>query len=226
MADAVEVLDHRHGGLARDPLDQGLSAARNDHVHPLRTGDQAADRGPVGGRHHLDRVRRQSGFGQAFLDQGRQGAIAVDRFRPAAKDGGVAGLDAKAGRIDRHVRPRLVDDADDAQRHAHAADLDAARALAEVADLADRVRQQHDLLQPGRHLLDRILLTAPGGRRRPDRRPASRAPARSCRLASTSARSLVAQQACDRAQRRSLRAVLARAIARLASRARRPRSAM
>ena len=35
MAVAVEVLDHRHLGLAADALDQALAAARDDHVHVL-----------------------------------------------------------------------------------------------------------------------------------------------------------------------------------------------
>ena len=52
----------------------------------------------------------------------------VDRRRrthalaPAAQDRGVPGLEAQRARIRGHVRPALVDDADDAERHAHALD--------------------------------------------------------------------------------------------------------
>ena len=44
-----------------------------------------------------------------------------------------------AGGIDRHVGPAFVNDADDAERHAHAAHLDAARARPHVDDRADRI---------------------------------------------------------------------------------------
>ena len=46
-------------------------------------------------------------------------------FRAAAQDRGVAGLQAQRAGIGRHVGPALVDDADDAQGHAHALDLEA-----------------------------------------------------------------------------------------------------
>jgi hypothetical protein len=69
----------------------------------------------------------------------------------AAQDRRVTRLEAQARRIRRHVRPRFVDDADDTQRHAHAADLDAARPVAKVGHLADRIGQRRDLLQPVRH---------------------------------------------------------------------------
>ena len=54
--------------------------------------------------------------------------VAAQRLRAAAQDGGVAGLEAQPRGIRGHVRPRFVDDADHAERHAHAADLDAASA--------------------------------------------------------------------------------------------------
>jgi hypothetical protein len=44
----------------------------------------------------------------------------------------VAGFQAQRGGIGGYVRPRLVDDADHAERHAHAPDLDPAGAV--VAD--------------------------------------------------------------------------------------------
>ena len=55
-----------------------------------------------------------------------------------------------------HVGPRFVDDADHAERHAHPADLDAGRAVAQVGDLADRIGQRRDLLEPVRHRCDRL----------------------------------------------------------------------
>ena len=57
--------------------------------------------------------------------------VAVDRFGAAAQDRRIARLEAQAGGVRRHVRTRFVDDADDTERHAHQADLDARRAVLE-----------------------------------------------------------------------------------------------
>ena len=43
-------------------------------------------------------------------------------LRAAAQDRGIAGLEAQRAGIGGHVRPAFVDDADDAERHAHALD--------------------------------------------------------------------------------------------------------
>uniref|UniRef100_UPI001ED9B73F glutamate-5-semialdehyde dehydrogenase n=1 Tax=Pseudomonas aeruginosa TaxID=287 RepID=UPI001ED9B73F len=59
VADAVQVLDHRHLGLAADALDQALAAARDDHVDVFGHADQRADRRAVGGFHHLHGGGRQ-----------------------------------------------------------------------------------------------------------------------------------------------------------------------
>ena len=47
--------------------------------------------------------------------------------RTAAQDGGVAGFQAQGSRVGGNVRAGFVDDADDAERHPHLADLDAGR---------------------------------------------------------------------------------------------------
>src|SRR3989304_437211 len=77
-----------------------------------------------------------------------QAAIAwVERIasRPPPQNPRVAGFQAQPGGARRDVGARLVDDADHAERHAHPADLDAGRAVAHLADLADRVGQLSDL---------------------------------------------------------------------------------
>ncbi len=157
VADAIEVLDHRDRGFRHQARDQALAATRHDDVHVLRHGDQGADSGAVGGVDHLHAVVRQTSASQAFLDQPGQGAVAMNGFRTAAQDGGVATLDAQAGRVHRHVRTRFVNDADHAQRHAHLADLDAGRAVFEAGDFADGIRQRDDLAQAFNHGGDGLL---------------------------------------------------------------------
>ena len=154
MAVAVQVLDHRHLGLGADALDQPLAAARDDHVHVLGHGDQAADRRAVGGGHQLHRVGRQAGFDQRGLHQLPQRQVRLQRLGAAAQDAGVAALDGQRRGLDGDVGPALVDHAEHAQRHAHAPDADAAGLALQLADLADRVGHRGDLLAAFGHGVD------------------------------------------------------------------------
>jgi hypothetical protein len=158
VAHAVEVLDDRDLRLARDALDQALAAARHDDVDVLLVGDQVADRGAIRRRDDLHRRFGQIRRAQPFVNARRDRGVAAQRFRAAAQDRRVAGLEAQRGRVGRHVRARLVDDADDAERHAHQADLDAGGPVAELGDLADRVGERDDVLEAFRHRLDRLAL--------------------------------------------------------------------
>ena len=94
---------------------------------------------------HLHGVLRQSGVAQPFVHAGGDRLVAANRFRAAAQDRRVAGLEAQPGGVRGDVGPRLVDDADHAERHAHHADLDAGRAILEIGDLADGIGQRRDL---------------------------------------------------------------------------------
>ena len=79
------------------------------------------------------------------------------RARPA-QDGRVPRLQAQRRSVDGDVRARLVDDRDDAERHADPADLQAARAAEAVEDLADGVGQRRDGAGAGRHRGDPPLV--------------------------------------------------------------------
>ena len=58
VANAVQVLDHRNGGFARDPLDQAPATARNDHIDEFVKRDQRADCGAIDSVDQLHRVFR------------------------------------------------------------------------------------------------------------------------------------------------------------------------
>ena len=155
-------------------LDQALAAARHDDVDVFGMVISS----PTAARSVVSTTCTASGGrparGQAFLDQLRQRAVAMDRFRAAAQDRRIAALDAQAGSVHRDVRARFVDDADHAQRHPHLADLDAGRAELHVGDFADRVGQRQPLFQPFGHrrnaLSDSVRRSSMAGAR-----PAARA---------------------------------------------------
>ena len=154
MADAVQVLDHRHPGIPADPLDQALAPARDDDVDRLGHGDHGPHRRPVRRRDHLDPVLRQPGPGQTLSDTGGDRLIGLEGLGAPTQHGRVAGLQAKAGRVRGHIGPGLVDDADHPQGHPHTSDLNAGGPVVEVGDGTHRVRQGGDLAQALDHGID------------------------------------------------------------------------
>ena len=96
----------------------------------VHVGDQMADGGAVGRGDDLHRALGEAGGAQPLVHAVGNRLVAAQRFRAAAQDRRVAGLEAQRRGVGGDVGPRLVDDADDTQRHAHLADLDAARAVA------------------------------------------------------------------------------------------------
>ena len=154
VADAVEVLDHRDARLARQALDQLLAAARDDDVDVIGERHERADRGAVGGVDQLHAGLGQCRVAQAGAHAGSDGAVGNERLRAAAQDAGVAGLDAQCRRVGGHVRPRFVDDAHHAERHAHACHLDAGGSAVAIRDRADRIGERRHRLDALGHLLD------------------------------------------------------------------------
>ena len=119
----------------------------NDDIDQPGRPEQGADRRAVPGRDKLDRGRRQSGalqpLDQAFMDRpGR-----VEALRAAAQDGGVTGFKTQAAGIRGDVRPRFVDDADDAQRYPDPLDGETVGPVPFGDDAAQRVGQGGDVLQ-------------------------------------------------------------------------------
>ena len=156
MAVAVEVLEHRHARLVRDTLDQAAPAARDDEVDVLRQRNHLTDRRAIRRFDDLHngfwKFRRFEPSGNATCDR----LVRARRFGATAQHHRVAALEAQARRVGGHIRARFVNDADDAQRHAHLADLNAGRTGAQVRDFAYRVRQLRDLAQAFGHRGDRL----------------------------------------------------------------------
>ena len=79
-------------------------------------------------------------------------------LRTATQDHRIAGLQAQRAGVRRHVRTALVDDADDAERHAHALDHQAVGPGPLRSDAAERIRQCGDVLQALCHRLDALVV--------------------------------------------------------------------
>ena len=159
VADAFEMREHRHPRFLLHARDQALAAARHDHVDgAVEAGEHHPDRGAVARRHQLDRVRRQAGLREPVDDRVVDGAVGALALGAAAQDRGIAGLEAERGGVGRHVRAALIDDADDAERHAHALDRHAVRPRPALGDLADRIGEIADHLDAGGHGGDALVV--------------------------------------------------------------------
>ena len=154
MAHAVEVLDHRDARFLHDALDQALAAARHENIHILVHVQQFADRRAVGGFDHLHRGCGEPRGCEAFVHACSDRLIGMDRFRAAAQDRGISRFEAQPRSVRCDVGARFVNNRDHAERHAHAADLDARGLLLEFTDLTDGIGQLGDLPQAIGHAGD------------------------------------------------------------------------
>ena len=144
VADAVEVREHRHARIVLHPRDQALAAARHDHVDQARGAQHRADRLAVLRRHQLDRLGRHARRRQPFDQRGMDRAVRMDRLAAAAQQHRVAAPQAQRRGIGGDVGAAFVDDPDQADRDAHARQLEPARSGAAVDHLADRIGQRGD----------------------------------------------------------------------------------
>ncbi len=86
--------------------------------------------------------------------------VGMPAFRAATQDHGVAGLQTQRARIGSHIGPALVNDSDDAQRHAHALDAQSVGPVPFRHRRADRVLDGDDLLDAAGHRFDTLLIQA------------------------------------------------------------------
>ena len=157
-AHALVVFDDRDGAVAGDEADEALAAARDEAVDVLVELEQRVERGAVGRGDELHGVGGQAGGGERLLHEGGEGGVGVEDFLAAAQDRGVAALQAEDGAVDGDVGARLVDDADHADGHAHAADLQAIGTRGFVEQFADGIGQRGDLADALGELLEAGLI--------------------------------------------------------------------
>ena len=148
VTDAVQVRQHRHFTLRRNPLDQPLATAGHHHVNVFRHGEQCPHRRPIYYRHNLRCFHRQPGGRQPRCKRVAQTLVTVNGFRTASQNHRIARLQAQRRRFDRHVRSRFINHAYDAQRHAHGANIDARWHRTHIRHSADRIGQRRHLGEP------------------------------------------------------------------------------
>ncbi|CAM5474795.1 hypothetical protein SAVIM40S_07522 [Streptomyces avidinii] len=142
-------LDDGDGGFLDHGLDEGGAAARDEHVHEAAGAHQLAD-GLAGlARDELDRVGGQADALDCVPQDGDESGVGGVGGGTAAQEDRVPGLEAEGGGVDGDVGAGLVDDADDAERDADLAEVDAVGEGVAADDLADGVGEGGDVAYVG-----------------------------------------------------------------------------
>ena len=94
VADAVEVLDHRHARFTRDAFDEALAAARHDRVDVLVHNDELAHRCTIGRCDELHRVLGEVRGLEPDVKARGDPLVRIQRFAATSKNAGVARLEA------------------------------------------------------------------------------------------------------------------------------------
>ena len=156
VAVARRGVHHGHRGRLLERRLQPLAAARDHEVDDALLGRQLGQLGALAALDELDRARRQARLGDGLAHQRRERGVRARRVARPPQHDRVAALQAQRGAIDGHVRPRLVDDRDDAERDPQLAKPEAAGERPLLDDLADRIGQLDDLAHTGRHRRDAV----------------------------------------------------------------------
>ena len=154
VADAHSAGDGRHLGLVGDTVHEVRAAPGHHQVDVLLHAEHLAHEGTVCGANDLDRLAGQASRRGGLTGKAGERRVGVERLSAAAKDGGVAGLDAQRRDVDGYVGPALVYEAYYAQRHPALGRLQAVGQCALVEDLRERVRLGQHAAHAGGHALE------------------------------------------------------------------------
>ena len=138
--------------------DEAGAAARNHDVEQSHKMQHRINGRAVRRLDELNDALRQARLRRRIGEQRTDGHIGAQGLFAAAQQHGVARLETESRRIGRHVWTRLVDDADDADGHAHATDFQPVRAHGRIVVPRHRVGQHRRLAQAFGHLVDAVLV--------------------------------------------------------------------
>ncbi len=159
VADAFEMAHDGHARILLHARDETFAASRHDDVDEAA---HVAQHDPDGlailRRHHLHGRFGQAVHAERTSETGMDRGARARAFGAAAQDRGIAALQAKRGRVGRDVRPALVNDADHAERHAHARDLETVRTLPFGDGLPDGIVERRDRFEPGGRRFDPLVV--------------------------------------------------------------------
>ena len=156
VADAFVMLDHRDGGLLHHRADQPFAAAGDDKVDERIHLEHHGDSSVVRERDQLHRTGRHTGGNPGIRDTFCQRHIGLERFRTAAEDHGITGLETETGGIHGHVGTGFKDEPDHPDRHGNFIDPDPVGAFHRGKHMPDRIFQCGHITECIRDSLDTV----------------------------------------------------------------------
>ena len=151
-------LDDGDRRVLQGVLDEPCAAAGDDAVDDAVHAHEAGRALARGVLDELDELAVHAGRADGVLDDAGDRDVRADGVFTAAQHDGVAALDGEADGVCRDVGARFIDDADDAQRHAHAAQLDAVVHGALLEHLPDGAGERDELFQPDGDAVDALFV--------------------------------------------------------------------
>lgn len=140
--------------LAADAADEGLAAAGDHDVDQIVQLQKLTHRLTVGRVDQLHAVDGEAAFRDRLPHALDDAGTGMGCLLATAENDRVAGGEGDRGGIGRDVGPRLVNEKDDAERHADLAD-EQARGLSRFLEhFADRIGERGHRLDPGGNRLD------------------------------------------------------------------------
>ena len=147
--------EHRYAGFRLDAGHEVFPATRHDEVDGAAEAfEHQADAVAVSAWHHLDGGGGKARCHKAPLQAGGDGGGRVKTIGAAAQDRRIAGFHAQRSGIGRHIGAAFIDDADDADGHAHPRNFHAVGTRPLRHHFAHWIRQLRNILKPLRHGLD------------------------------------------------------------------------
>ena len=151
VAVAGRRVHHRHLRHLLQRLLQPLAPPRDDQIHQVLLLASSRELLVAASGQQRDRRPGRPASSSDSCTSATSSAFEVSGARPPQHHR-VPALQAERRGVDGHVRPRLVDDPDHADRRPLLRDLQPVRQRPALDDLANRVRQACDLPHAGRHL--------------------------------------------------------------------------
>ena len=137
-----EMRKDRYPGFGLHTRDQRLAAARHDDVDiALEPLEHFAHRGAIGGGHQLHAFHRQAGQMQSVEQTFDNRTAGMKAVAAATQDHGIARFDTQGAGIGSDIGARFKDHPDDAERRAHALDMEPVGAVPFGNDAANRIGQ-------------------------------------------------------------------------------------
>ncbi len=139
-------------------LISSLASARNDHIEKAILREHGQHRLPVRRLDECDTAGRKADVIEGHGDDVHQRGVCSNGLRASTEQDGIAGFQTEGGRINGHVRPRFIDDANGPEGYPHFLNPEPVGTPDPFIDVTDGVTQRDDIPDSFHHLPDSLFI--------------------------------------------------------------------